>query len=300
MNNDQLTGSTQLFEVGNIQITKVVDTIESFSPKVLYVEKDRNAFAPHLDWLQPHFLDDAKGMLLSIHSFVLKTRHHTILIDTCVGNHKTDSGFPQWNNREGNYLAELRAAGCRPEDVDFVFCTHMHVDHTGWNTQLKDGRWVPTFPNAKYLFNQREWNNWKKADGKHDRAVIEQNIKPIIEADQVQWVDNVWGIDDQVALVPTPGHTPGHCSVSLSGGKSRGKSGGCESAFIPGDMMIHPVQIAEPQWQQSADDDKALAIQTRSKFVDDHCDRDMMILGTHFNTTGVYIVEQNGQRRVRL
>ena len=292
MTMDQLTGSTQLFEIGDIKVAKVVDTIESFSPKVLYVEKDRNSFDPHLDWLQPQFLDDAKGMLLSIHSFVLKTRHHTILIDTCVGNHKTDSGFPQWNNREGNYLAELTAAGCRPEDVDFVFCTHMHVDHTGWNTQLKDGRWVPTFPNAKYLFNEREWNCWKDSSGEHDRAVIEQNILPIIEAGQVQWVDNVWGIDDQVSLVPTPGHTPGHCSVSLRSGS--------ESAFITGDMMIHPVQIAEPQWSQSADQDKALAVQTRSAFVDNHCDRDIMILGTHFNTpTGVYIVERAGQRRIR-
>lgn len=293
MAKEQESSNTQLFDIGDIQVAKVVDTIESFSPKLLYVEKDRSSFDPHLDWLQPHFLDDEKGMLLSIHSFVLKTRHHTIMVDTCVGNHKTNSGFPQWNNREGNYLAELTAAGCRPEDVDFVFCTHMHVDHTGWNTQLKDGRWVPTFPNAKYLFNRGEWDCWKDSDNEHNRAVIEQNILPIIEAGQVQWVDNAWGIDDQISLVPTPGHTPGHCSVSLNSGKNR--------AFITGDMMIHPVQIAEPQWSQSADQDKALAIQTRSNFVNDHCDRDIMILGTHFNTpTGVYIVEKNGQRRVRL
>tara|TARA_R110000787_G_scaffold74331_3_gene165245 strand:- start:61 stop:948 length:888 start_codon:yes stop_codon:yes gene_type:complete len=293
MAKEQASSNTQLFDIGDIQVAKVVDTIESFSPKLLYVEKDRSSFDPHLDWLQPHFLDDEKGMLLSIHSFVLKTRHHTIMVDTCVGNHKTNSGFPQWNNREGNYLAELTAAGCRPEDVDFVFCTHMHVDHTGWNTQLKDGRWVPTFPNAKYLFNRGEWDCWKDSDDEHNRAVIEQNILPIIEAGQVQWVDNAWGIDDQISLIPTPGHTPGHCSVSLNSGKNR--------AFITGDMMIHPVQIAEPQWSQTADQDKALAIQTRSSFVNDHCDRDIMILGTHFNTpTGVYIVEKNGQRRVRL
>ncbi len=289
----QAGNSPELFEIGDIQVAKVVDTIEAFSPKALYIDKDRSAFDPHLDWLQPHFIDEKKSMLLSIHSFVLKTRHHNILIDTCVGNHKTGSGFPQWNNREGNYLAELTAAGCRPEDIDFVFCTHMHVDHTGWNTRLKDGRWVPTFPNAKYLFNQREWDCWKEPNNDFDRAVIEQNIQPIIEAGQVQWVDNNWGIDDQVSLVPTPGHTPGHCSVALNSGK--------DCAFITGDMMIHPVQIAEPQWIQSADNDRVLATQTRSQFVDDHCDRDIMILGTHFNTpTGVYIVEQNGGRRVRL
>jgi glyoxylase-like metal-dependent hydrolase (beta-lactamase superfamily II) len=285
-------GATQKFNIGDITVAKVVDTLESFSPRVLYVDKDRDSFDPHLDWLQPHFLDEKKGMLLSIHTFVLKTRHHTILIDTCVGNHKTGSGFPQWNHRNGNYLQELKAADCRPEDVDFVFCTHMHVDHTGWNTQLDDGRWVPTFPNARYLFNQREWDCWKNVEEEHDRVVIEQNILPIIEAGQVQWVDNAWEIDDQVSLLPTPGHTPGHCSVELN-------SGGAQ-AVITGDMMIHPVQVAEPRWQQSADQDKALAVKTRTGFIDNHCDRDVLILGTHFNTpTGVHIISDAGNCRIR-
>lgn len=292
MTAERITGSTQLFEIGDIQVSKVVDTLESFSPKVLYVDKDRNSFDPHLDWLQPHFLDEKKGMLLSIHSFVLKTRHHTILIDTCIGNHKTSAGFPQWNNRQGNYIAELAAAGCNPEDIDFVFCTHMHVDHTGWNTRLEDGRWVPTFPNAKYLFNRPEWECWKDKQGEVDRAVMKQNILPVIEAGQVQWVENAWTIDDQVSLLPTPGHTPGHCSVELHSKSDR--------AVITGDMMIHPVQIAEPQWQQSADQDKALAVKTRTGFIEDHCDRDVLILGTHFNTpTGIYIVSESGKHRIR-
>ena len=290
MNNAKST--IQGFEVEGVHITKVIDTLGSFSPKVLYVDKDRSSFDPHLDWLQPHFVDEAKGMLLSIHSFVIQTRHHKILVDTCVGNHKTGSGFPQWNNRKGNYLEELVAANCRPEDIDYVFCTHMHIDHTGWNTRLQDGRWVPTFPNAKYLFNQKEWDCWKNSDDAADKAVMAQNILPIIESGQVQWVDNVWSIDDQVSLLPTPGHTPGHCSVDIHDGSSR--------AIITGDMMIHPVQIAEPEWNQSADQDRALAVATRSAFIDEHCDRDVMILGTHFNTpTGVYITEHNGQRRIR-
>lgn len=185
----QIHPATQHFQIGDIQVAKVIDTLESFSPQVLYAGKDRSAFDLHLDWLQPHFVDANRGMLLSIHTFVVKTRHHRVLVDTCVGNHKQGAGFPQWNDRNGNYLAELAAAGCAPEDVDYVFCTHMHVDHTGENTRLRDGRWVPTFPSAKYLFNRREWECWKAATGEHDRVVVEQNILPIIEADQVQWVD---------------------------------------------------------------------------------------------------------------
>jgi glyoxylase-like metal-dependent hydrolase (beta-lactamase superfamily II) len=286
--------TTQRFDIGGMTVTKIIDTVESFSPKVLYVDKDRSAFDPHLDWLQPHFVDANKAMRLSIHSFIIQTRHHRVLVDTCIGNHKQGSGFPQWNDRtDSGYLTDLAAAGLRPEDIDYVFCTHMHVDHTGWNTRLKDGRWVPTFPNARYLFNRREWAAWEHSDNPHDKATMTQNVLPIIEAGQVQWVDNNWAIDDQVELLPTPGHTPGHCSVRIA---YQGAS-----AVITGDMMIHPVQIAEPGWHQTADADKALAARTRQAFVDHHCDRDVMILGTHFHTpTGVYIVERNGARRVRL
>lgn len=176
--------------------------------------------------------------------------------------------------------------------MDYVFCTHMHIDHTGWNTRLQDGRWVPTFPNARYLFNKREWEHWQDAQDAVDQAVVRQNLLPIIEAGRVEWVDNAWGIDDEVMLVPTPGHTPGHCSVQL---RSNG-----QTAMITGDMMVHPVQIAEPQWSQRADTDKALAIATRTRFINQHCDTDTLILGTHFNTpTGVYIVSAGEQQRIK-
>lgn len=286
------SNAIQRFEVGEIAVTKVVDLVEAMSPKVLYVERSREDFDPYLDWLQPHFVDDERSMLLSIHSFIVRTRHHTVLIDTCIGNHKAHAGFPQWEGREGRYLEDLRAAGLAPEDIDFVFCTHMHVDHTGWNTRLADGRWVPTFPNATYLFNRAEYESWRGSQVEHDQWVLKQNIEPIIEAGQVRWVDDDWGIDDQLSLRPTPGHTPGHCSVDL---KSR-----AAEAVITGDMLIHPVQIADPTWRQKADHDKAQAIETRSRFIDEVCDRDLLVLGTHFHTpTGVRVVDTPEGRRVR-
>jgi len=286
-------GSAQVFGAGDVSIVKVVDVVESMSPKVLYVDKSRDDFDPHLDWLQPHFLDDQKSMLLSIHSLVVRTGHHTVLIDTCLGNDKEEAGFPQWNHRQGGFLDDLAAAGCPPESIDYVFCTHMHVDHTGWNTRKVNGRWVPTFPNARYLFNRAEWEGIKDHTGAHDQAVLRQNLLPIIEADQVQWVEGEWEIDDVVRLLPTPGHTPGHCSVSVAAGTRR--------AVITGDMMIHPVQIAEPHWQQSADADKTLAAATRTRFVQDHCDTDVLVLGTHFNTpTGVHIVSRGDGTGIRL
>lgn len=280
--------------IGDIEVTKVIDTVEAFSPKALYVGKDRAHFDPHLDWLQPHFVDAERRMLLSIHSFIVRTRHHTVLIDTCIGNHKRGAGFPQWNDRNGGYLDALATAGFLPDAIDYVFCTHMHMDHTGWNTRLLDGRWVPTFPRAKYLFSRREWAAWQHSDDPHSGPVLEQNILPIIEAGQVEWADDSFQIDDQLWLVPTPGHTPGHCSVALG-------TAGKPLAFITGDMMIHPVQIAEPDWQQHGDSDKPLAAATRTRFVDDCCDRDVLVLGTHFNTpTAVHIVARHGRRYAQI
>ncbi|MBM4255039.1 MAG: MBL fold metallo-hydrolase [Deltaproteobacteria bacterium] len=282
----------QSFTIGGVQVAKVIDTLEPTSPRVLYVDKRKEDFDPHLSWLQPSFLDAEKRMLLSIHTFVIKTKHHTVLIDTCVGNDKQGLAFPQWNGRRASYVEDLAAVGCAPEQVDYVFCTHMHLDHTGWNTQLRDGRWIPTFPKAKYLFNRGEWEHWKDIATAEDQAVIRQNIVPIIEAGQVAWVENAWGIDDEVTLLPTPGHTPGHCSVQIS---SHGKA-----AIVTGDMMVHPVQVAEPQWVQHADNDPALAVTTRTRFIEQHCDSTTMILGTHFNTpTGVFIESKGQAKRVR-
>src|SRR5262245_18452440 len=148
------TATIQSLSIGDVHITKVLDCLEPTSPRILYVDKQRNDFDPHLEWLQPHFLDAEKRLLLSIHAFIIQTAHHMVLIDTCVGNHKEGLGFPQWNGRNGTFLQDVATAGYAPESIDYVFCTHMHLDHTGWNTRQQDGRWVPTFPKAKYLFNQ--------------------------------------------------------------------------------------------------------------------------------------------------
>lgn len=289
---ESATPLVQSFAIGNLRLAKVVDSLEPTSPRFLYVDKRKDDFDPYLEWLQPHFVDAEKRMLLSVHTFIIRTTHHTILIDTCVGNDKQNLAYPHWNGRQGLYLRDLAAVGCAPGSVDYVFCTHMHLDHTGWNTRLQDGRWTPTFPNATYLFNKREWEHWQDEPDPADQAVVQQNIVPIIEAGQVEWVEDAWGIDDEVALIPTPGHTPGHCSVHL---RSNG-----QEAIITGDMMVNPVQIAEPQWSQQSDVDKALAIETRTRFINQHCDTDTLILGTHFNTpTGVYIVSKGEQKKIR-
>ena len=142
-----------------MRVAKVVESVEATSPRFLYVDTLREDLDPHLDWLQPSFVDTDRNIRLSIHTFLIQTSKHTILIDTGIGNDKQNLEFANWNARQGSYLSDLAAAGCAAEAVDYVCCTHMHLDHTGWNTRLVDGRWMPTFPNARYLFDKSEWQH---------------------------------------------------------------------------------------------------------------------------------------------
>jgi glyoxylase-like metal-dependent hydrolase (beta-lactamase superfamily II) len=278
--------------VGELGIVRVVDCIEHFNPRIILRDVGYEHLEPHLDWLRPNFLDEQHKLLMPIQSFVFRTRHHTVLIDTCVGNDKR-SGFRQWNQRSSAFLDSLRAAGFPPESIDFVFCTHLHVDHAGWNTRLVDGRWVPTFPNARYLFRREEYTHWEAHPEEVFRWTFDESIHPVLEAGQVDWVGADFQVDDQLTLEPTPGHTPGHTSVHLA-------SAGQE-AVITGDLIVHPVEVAEPQWGQVSDHDHALAVATRTRFLDAYTDRDVLILGSHFaDPTGVRIVDTPRGRRVRL
>ena len=275
------------YTIGDIQITKVVEDIAPTSPKFLFVGVGYEDLKPHDHWLRPNFVDATGKLVLSIHSFIVKTKHHTILVDTCLGNHKQGRFVESWNNREGNYLTDLAAAGCPPESVDYVFCTHMHVDHVGWNTRLQDGRWVPTFPNAKYLFNQQEYDYWKTVEEPHDKVVFDDSVLPIVEAKQAQFVTDGYEIDNGLVLEATPGHTPGHCSLALSSNHQQG--------VITGDMIHHPIQIAENQICSFADTNREQAADTRRRFCEKYSDRDVRILGTHFAPpTAGHIVHQQG------
>jgi len=279
-------------DIGNINISRVEEMIWTISPRFLFPELERDFLEQFRAWLVPHFCTDELKLKLSIHSFVLRTRHYTILVDTCIGNDRTRD-VPLWDHMNGNYLNDLIASGVDPDKVDYVFCTHMHVDHVGWNTRLENGRWVPTFPNAKYLFNTKEWDYWKQSQNENQQYVNADSLSPIIDAGLAEMVDDDYAIGDELRLEPTPGHTPGHCSVHLS-------SGGDE-AVITGDMIHHPFQIARPDITARVDWDQAMAIRMRQAFLEKYADTDTRILGTHFAPpTAVQVVSKGGKFGIRL
>jgi glyoxylase-like metal-dependent hydrolase (beta-lactamase superfamily II) len=230
----------------------------------------------------------AGEIILSIHALVVESGGKTIVVDTCMGN---DRELPQGlGPLQTRFLEELEGVVPR-EDVDFVLCTHLHFDHVGWNTMRVDGAWVPTFPNARYLFGRREYEHW--ATGVEDENVeLRYSVTPIVEAGLHELVDSDHRITDEIRLEPTPGHTPGHVSVRID-------SKGAE-AVITGDMVHHPMQLAEPTWGSHPDVDPARAVQTRREFVARYGDRDVLVIGTHFaGPTAGHIVRDGDSCRLR-
>jgi glyoxylase-like metal-dependent hydrolase (beta-lactamase superfamily II) len=262
--------------IGQIVIRRIVESIcTGFDALSFFPETTREDWARHRTWMEPWALDPSGNLILPIQAFLIRTRHHTILVDTCVGDHKPRPRRPFWHMQKLNtFLPRLAAAGVTPEDVDYVMCTHLHWDHVGWNTQLRDDRWVPTFPNAKYIFAELEWESFEELHRRDPQPHLVDSILPVMEAGQAQLVGSDFALDDEVWLESTPGHTPGHVCVHLA-------SQGAE-AVITGDCMHSPVQCVEPGWIIRADLDPALASATRRRFLERYCDSAVMVCATHF------------------
>ncbi len=283
-----------MLKIGDVTVIKVVELDRSsFAIGAMLPESTPERIEAQRDWLGPELLDAATGVhKASIHSYVVRTPQHTVVIDTCVGNDKPRNGVQPWHMRRGPYLEDLAAAGVKPEDVDLVVCTHLHVDHVGWNTRLDGGRWVPTFPKARYIFGREEFEFWKKESetGREEFGLIDDSVMPIVDAGRASLVESDYVIDDRLQLEPSPGHTPGHCSVRL-----RTKAG---EAVFTGDMMHRPVQVAETAWNSRFCTDGELARKTRRAFVERHADADVTILAAHFPVPG-RIVAPGGKTRFR-
>ena len=264
-------------KIGQVSVGRVVEIDTPNSPKFtqyLFPSLTGEHLAEHRHWLAPHFLEPETDRLrMNIQMFIVRTRHHLILVDTCIGDFKNRT-VRNWHQRRGHFLDDVARAGVRPQDVDYVLCTHLHVDHVGWNTRLERGRWVPTFPRAKYLFARQEWEYWRDKDGDGFGEVIADSVRPVVDAGLAELIEGEHAIDDEALILPTPGHTPGHVSLRL-------KSGG-EEAVITGDMIHHPIQLAEPELASGACVDPAQAIATRRAFLERYADTGARILGTHF------------------
>jgi glyoxylase-like metal-dependent hydrolase (beta-lactamase superfamily II) len=230
-------------------------------------------------------------MVITYQTFVVRTPKHTILVDTCTGE---DKGYPPpFDFPKQPWLDGFRALGLRFEDIDYVFCTHLRIDHCGWNTRLENGHWVPTFPRAKYVFHRREYATWEEATARGANPpgnVWRFNCEPVVAAGQALLVEDDFSLDDTIWLTPTPGHSPCHCCVSIA---SRG-----QRAVFSGDLMHHALQIHEPAWSTIFDWDPAQGIESRRRFLAGVADTDALVLPVHFPnpTAGRVLSAERGFR----
>jgi glyoxylase-like metal-dependent hydrolase (beta-lactamase superfamily II) len=264
------------WNVGKVKITKIVE-LETVGSTRFILPLATNEEIQKLPWLIPHFATEEGRLKMSIHSLVVETPSRRIIVDTGLGNDKQDRKVPTWNDRKDPFLEKLTTAGFAPDSIDTVLCTHLHVDHVGWNTRLVDGKWVPTFPKARYVFGKTEYEYWR--DHSHEEtdklAVFNDSVKPIADAGRADLIASDARIADEITLIPTPGHSPGHMSIHI-------KSDGHE-ALLTGDVAHHPCQMAHLDWSSTADSAPQQSAATRRELFSRIADTPMLVIGGHFN-----------------
>jgi len=268
--------------IGGISVGGVLEWQGIYrDPLEMYPDATREAVDSHRGWLEPHSIDPQTGnIIMAFRSYLVRTERLTILIDSCVGEDKDRPLRPGWHHQKWPWMDNLRTQGVSPEEIDIVMCTHLHTDHVGWNTQLIDGRWVPTFPNAKYLFHEIEYDYWEKEHLTQEwaRDSFIDSVLPVVEAGQATMVAGDHEIDTGLWLEHTPGHTPGAVCLHV-------EHGGAHGVFC-GDLMHHPLQVPEAQWSSIFCEDPDLSRRTRTAFVEKHAETDTMVLPAHFAGAG--------------
>jgi len=263
------------WKIGAVTVTRILE-IEMpvpYSEKRPFLRGATPEALGAIDWLKPYVTEEG-ALRLSIHALLVEAPGLRLVVDTCIGNDRPR----QMTGRRPlatNFLAQLEAAGWSRDSVDAVVCTHLHVDHVGWNTMLVDGAWVPTFPKARYLIGKAEFDHWSAEGDADQQVILGDSIQPVIDAGLVDLVAPDYRLSAEIRLLPTPGHTPGHVSVSIESDGERG--------LITGDLMHHPCQVAHPEWAPPFDVIPEMALETRRAVLDSVGDQPVLVIGTHFS-----------------
>jgi glyoxylase-like metal-dependent hydrolase (beta-lactamase superfamily II) len=267
------------WKVGDTTITKLLEIVYPEFDDVLPAATPE--VVKQVKWLFPHFVTDDGHLSLSIHSLIVDMPGATLIVDTCIGNGRDRNPFEVMHMLSTSYMEDMIASGYNPDGIDYVLCTHLHLDHVGWNTQLVDGKWVPTFPNAAYLMGKQDLEFWGSIDAATEddflqiqRRTFDDSLQPVLDAGLAKAIEGPAEVCEGVRLIPTPGHTPGHCSVLI-------ESAG-ETALITGDFIHHPIQFNDPDLVSPFDVDNDVAVATRHRMLGEYADTPTLIIGTHF------------------
>jgi glyoxylase-like metal-dependent hydrolase (beta-lactamase superfamily II) len=265
------------FKLGDYEVTSIIEREGPIrTPAVMFPTSDPVRVAAILAQMPPNVWSPTSGILFNTYqTFVLRSARRSVLIDTCVGEHKARP--PHFNFPKQPWLDGFKKSGLHFDAVHLVVNTHLHVDHCGWNTRLIDGRWIATFPKARYCMAATEFNYWRDQTAlgwELPGRIWTDSALPLVDSGHAHLVAMDEQVDDDITLIPTPGHTPGHVCVRL-------RSGGREAIFT-GDLMHHPLQCEEPDWSSCFCVDPLLASQTRRRFFEAVADTDIIIVPEHF------------------
>lgn len=277
------------FQVGGVQVDRVVESeLPLLDPLQIYPDATPEAIAAQMEWLAPRFYDaETKLLIVPIQGFVVRAGGKIIVVDTCVGDCKRRRR-PEFNNQRLGWGYKLSAVGASPEKVDYVICTHFHVDHVGWNTRLLDGHWLPTFPKARYLFTREEWDYWRGPQGRtameRTGDYLADSVIPVVEAGLADFVPMSHEIIPGVRLLPAAGHTPGFVCVDISSGGRR--------MVLAGDLLHSPLQCVYPDWSTRFCADPEGSRRTRIHYLTEWAGTATVVMPTHFASPSAGLVER--------
>lgn len=245
--------------------------------RIAYFTEDSALIDAHRGWLAPHFLDADDAFDLVFQSFVFEHEGRVVLVDPCTGNGRPNP-VHFFDMLEVPFIERLEAAGWRPQDIDFVVCTHLHHDHCGWNTCLRGGKWVPTFPRARYLMQQAEIDRWGKDRSRHkpfamNEGVFERSVAPVIEAGLSLAVNGKHAFAPGLEVEPAAGHTAGHQMLAVCSAGRR--------ALFTGDVFHHPLQLVEPGIPFGDAEDQAAVEALRRAIVERAARDDALLIAAH-------------------
>lgn len=283
------------FAIGDVSVTGITDLPDFQIPvATLFPASDPGQLEAERHWLSPNFLVDG-NVRLTVRSWLLQVAGRNILVDACVGDHKERPHRTEWHRRDGGeWIAALAKNRLSPKDIDVVFCTHMHADHVGWNTRLENGRWVPTFPNARYVSSRVEFEHWQAETAVKDASAppncFEDSVLPVMQAGQMDLVDDGWDLATGLVLRNSAGHTPGHMSMEVSRGGQRG--------VFCGDAIHSPIQMIAPDWSSAFCSDPDQARVTRKTMLASLAETDDILVPMHFGGSARCRVKSSGNAYV--
>jgi len=275
------------WKIGAVTVTRIVeiDLPVPYSAARPFLAEATPEALRQIPWLYPNYVTEDGHLRLSIHALLVEAPGVRLVVDTCIGNDRPRN-LIGGQALATDFLARFTEAGWTREGVDAVVCTHLHVDHVGWNTMLEDGKWVPTFPKARYLIGRQEYAHWSAEGDADQQTILADSIQPVFDAGLVDLVEMDHRISPELRLVPTPGHTPGHVSVAI---ESEG-----QRALITGDMVHHPCQLAHPEWSPPFDSDPQASAVMRLGVFSELADQPVLVIGTHFAAPTAGHVKRDG------